>query len=230
MCGIWFCHPVLAFMKCLRAELKTSSSILCIIILLLTEESLSPINTVRVQHCPSQLAAKWSAFFTGRSLSLLDRCCRFLPVSSPYPQGNQPPQVLLCRRLNNSQQSSFFWCFIMLLLCYNSRGLVIHRLPNMSLWAIIKALKVCMFLFHLQKRTNLSPQMFVRACTFESHPEQQNFLIPSTPPRLLKMENCSLFSPTHASHSTFVSNTQHLYLSGSRAGCKHHRCSSKYSA
>lgn len=35
-------------------------------------------------------AYKGSAFFTGRSLSLLDRCCRFLPVSFPYPQGSQP--------------------------------------------------------------------------------------------------------------------------------------------
>lgn len=35
-------------------------------------------------------ACKGSAFFTGRSLGLIERCCRFLPVSLPYPQGNQP--------------------------------------------------------------------------------------------------------------------------------------------
>lgn len=35
-------------------------------------------------------ACKGSAFFTGRSLGLIERCCRFLPVSLPYPQSNQP--------------------------------------------------------------------------------------------------------------------------------------------
>lgn len=79
------------------------------------------------------------------------------------------------------------------------------------------------------KKDITEPLLFVCVCVLESQPQRQNFLIPGTAPRQLKMENCSLFSPTHASHSTFVSNTQHLYLSGSRAGSTHHRCLSKYS-
>lgn len=68
------------------------------------------------------------------------------------------------------------------------------------------------------------------ACLKPSRSSETSWSQRQEPTRLLKMENCSLLSPTRASHSTFVLYTQHLYLPASHAGSKHHQCSSKYSA
>lgn len=86
-------------------------------------------------------------------------------------------------------------------------------------WAIIMAPEICKFLFHWQKRT--SPLcLCIRDCILPGSQREHRL-------RPLKMENCSLFSPTHASHSTFVLNTQHLQPPPtSHAGNKQHRCSS----
>ena len=139
---------------------------------------------------------------------------------------------LLLRRVHNSQQRSFFWHFFSCC-CYATIAgdlwFIVYRI-----WAceqLLRHLKYACFYSTCKKghfwalSQCLCAHEWVSVC-LNPIMSGKNFLIPTTAPRQLKMENCSLFSPTHASHSTFVSNTQHLYLSGSRAGSKHHRCSS----
>lgn len=67
--------------------------------LILLQKYVRVVKTHRRRQCCSSLwlstviyvpAYEGSAFFTGRLVSLLDRCCRFLPASSPYPRGSQP--------------------------------------------------------------------------------------------------------------------------------------------
>lgn len=95
------------------------------------------------------------------------------------------------------------WCF--LCCCYVPIAGFFESLftEYKPVWAIIMAPEICKFLFHWQKRT--SPlRLCIRDCISPGSQREHRL-------RPLKMENCSLFSPTHASHSTFVLNTQHLH-------------------
>lgn len=162
-----------------------------------------------------------STFLKGRSWSRWG--CRFLVVSFPCPQGNQPTapwQILYVQWVNtgtkyrvsftkllfrsiyehstNQLVLVFFCCYVTI-----TRGVVIHCLLYWVCRQLLRHSKYACFHSTCIKGHFCFCSLFVHECVSESHPEQQNVQLIA--PELLKMENCRLFSPTHVSHSTFVS-------------------------
>lgn len=176
---------------------------------------------VRLQQYSSQLV-QGSAFFPEGSLSLMtdaaDSCLsayRILrvpgtpPLSQAWNTGDIN-RVKQAQNLLNSGQDNAWnkaaLCVLSIRCCnsivFAGGDFVTHCLPNKSQWAIMTASTLCVvFVPHAEKDTSRPPDAF----RVWIPPEAQKLLDPGdgTDPRRLKMENCSLLSPTQASHSTF---------------------------
>lgn len=182
--------------------------------------------TFTVLYIP--LREEW-AFFTGRSTSLLNGFCRFLPVSSPYPWVRQT-QMPATVSFKWSTQTKTFIAFRSF--CCQTQIAATSWFTIYCLCASEQLLRHLRHVFLSQrlekknKRKKDISEHRVRACvkSLESRQEwRKNFLIPVTAhrPRRLKMETCSRLSPTPASHSTFVRNAS-ISLPASHAVSKLH--------